>query len=122
MTSGLSLTREALAQQPEVTRESEDASTCEEGTPETSVSGVVLDEEGFPLSDVRVSVKGSDASAVSDGDGAFTLAVCQALPLDVEVSSDYFETFSTALASTPNSEGAPLAVIVNLSLISTNYF
>ena len=115
VTSGLSLTREALAQQPEVTRESEDASTCEEGTPETSVSGVVLDEEGFPLSDVRVSVKGSDASAVSDGDGAFTLAVCQALPLDVEVSSDYFETFSTALASTPNSEGAPLAVIVNLS-------
>ena len=57
-----------------------------------SISGVVLDDTGFPLIGAGVLIKGTTIGTVTDIDGRFSLSVPQA-GAEVEVSSLGFTTF-----------------------------
>jgi TonB-dependent starch-binding outer membrane protein SusC len=39
-----------------------------------TISGKIIDESGLPLPGVNVLVKGTSTGAVSDGEGAYTIA------------------------------------------------
>lgn len=53
-----------------------DASLCEKATAKVSLSGVIMDDAGKPVSGAKISVYGEEMSpAISAQDGSYSLAI-----------------------------------------------
>ena len=82
---------------------------CVYGFSQTTVTGVITDNNNIPVSGVNIVLAGSTQGTVSDFDGNFMLTVSQEPPFSLKISSVGYEAQTIEVTS----RGQQLAVVLN---------
>lgn len=80
-----------------------------------TISGIVKDSQGTPLEQVNVIIKGTNAHAITDASGSFTLRFSAELPAFIRISSVGYKPYEIKVEDSSQSVEVTLAEDVLLS-------